>query len=60
MLIQCDAVYLLSQTAREAGIRPLYIPAFINDYNHFMGSVDLANQFPKLYEVHRVSVVIIY
>ena len=33
----------------------LQIPSFINDYNHFMGGVDLANQFREAYELHRTT-----
>jgi hypothetical protein len=33
--------------------RELDIPAFINDYNHYMNGVDLANQYRSAYETHR-------
>jgi hypothetical protein len=33
--------------------KELQIPCFINDYNHHMGGVDLANQFRESYETHR-------
>jgi hypothetical protein len=35
--------------------KELLIPSFINDYNHFMGGVDLANQFREAYELHRTT-----
>jgi hypothetical protein len=33
--------------------KELQIPCFINDYNHYMGGVDLANQFREAYETHK-------
>ena len=33
--------------------KELQIPYFINDYNHHIGGVDLANQFREAYETHR-------
>jgi hypothetical protein len=33
--------------------KTLSIPCFINDYNQYMGGVDLINQFRELYETHR-------
>jgi hypothetical protein len=33
--------------------RNLSIPCFINDYNQYIGGVDLANQFREGYETHR-------
>lgn len=33
--------------------KELEIPAAINDYNHYMGSVDIANQYRASYEIHR-------
>jgi hypothetical protein len=35
--------------------KELAIPCFIDDYNHYMGGVDLANQFREPYEVHRAT-----
>jgi hypothetical protein len=32
--------------------KELEIPIFINDYNHYMNGVDLANQYRSSYEVH--------
>jgi hypothetical protein len=32
--------------------KELEIPIFINDYNHYMNRVDLANQYRAFYEVH--------
>jgi hypothetical protein len=31
----------------------LRIPCFIDDYNHYIGGVDLANQFREAYETHK-------
>jgi len=33
--------------------KSLSIPRFIDDYNQYMGGVDLANQFREAYETHR-------
>jgi hypothetical protein len=33
--------------------KSLQIPCFIDDYNHYMGGVDLANQFREAYETHK-------
>jgi hypothetical protein len=33
--------------------KELSIPCFIDDYNHHIGGVDLANQFRESYETHR-------
>jgi len=33
--------------------KELQIPCFINDYNHYIGGVDLANQFREAYETHK-------
>jgi len=34
-------------------IKDLQIPCFIDDYNQYMGGVDLANQFREAYETHK-------
>ena len=34
-------------------VQELLIPCFINDYNQYIGGVDLANQFREVYETHR-------
>ena len=36
-------------------IKELEIPTAINDYNHYMGGVDIANQYRASYEIHRKS-----
>ncbi len=33
--------------------KALQIPCFINDYNAYIGGVDLANQFREVYETHK-------
>ena len=33
--------------------KALQIPCFIDDYNQYMGGVDLANQFRESYKTHR-------
>ena len=35
--------------------KELQIPRFIDDYNQYMGGVDLANQFRKAYETHQIT-----
>ena len=35
--------------------KELNIPCFIDNYNHNMGGVDLANQFRESYETHRAT-----
>jgi hypothetical protein len=35
--------------------KELEIPVFIDDYNHYMGGVDLANQYRAVYETHRTT-----
>jgi hypothetical protein len=37
----------------EEYTKELSIPYFINDYNHNIGGIDLANQFRESYETHR-------
>jgi hypothetical protein len=36
----------------EEVTKELEIPIFINDYNHYMGGVDLVNQYRSFYEVY--------
>ncbi|MGF2011319.1 hypothetical protein [Nostoc sp. DedVER01b] len=36
-------------------IKELEIPIAINDYNHYMGGVDIANQYRATYETHQRS-----
>ena len=38
---------------RDDPIKELLIPVFIDDYNHNMGGVDIANQLRETYETHR-------
>jgi hypothetical protein len=35
--------------------KKLEIPLFIDDYNHYMGGVNLANQFKAAYETHKAT-----
>lgn len=38
---------------RDEGKKELKIPIAIDDYNHHMGGVDIANQYRASYEIHR-------
>jgi hypothetical protein len=38
---------------RSDYVKDLQIPCFIDDYNQYMGGVDLANQFREVYETHK-------
>jgi hypothetical protein len=44
---------LVRKVFKDQALKELSIPCFIDDYNHFMGGVDLANQFRESYELHR-------
>jgi hypothetical protein len=44
---------LVQKVFKNQALKTLPIPSFIDDYNHYMGGVDLANQFQKSYKVHR-------
>ena len=37
----------------DLSTKELRIPRFIDDYNQYIGGVDLANQFREVYETHR-------
>jgi hypothetical protein len=39
----------------DSPTKELQIPCFIDDYNQYMGGVDLANQFRESYETHRIT-----
>ena len=43
---------IVRQVFGDALTKELRIPCFIDDYNHCMGGVDLANQFRESYEIH--------
>ena len=40
---------------RELAQKELEIPSFIDDYNHNMNSVDLANQFRQAYDTQQIA-----
>ncbi|PVH68879.1 hypothetical protein DL98DRAFT_387994, partial [Cadophora sp. DSE1049] len=46
---------IVRQIFGEDHTKELHIPRFIDDYNHHMGGVDLANQFREAYETHRIT-----
>ena len=43
---------IVRQVFKDVPTKELRIPCFINDYNHYIRGVDLANQFKELYETH--------
>lgn len=46
---------IVRQIFGQSYTKELIIPRFIDDYNHHMGGVDLANQFREVYEVRRTT-----
>ena len=46
---------IIRQVFGDDPIKELRIPRFIDDYNQYMGGVDLANQFRESYETHQVT-----
>jgi len=40
---------------RDLPTKELRIPCFIDDYNQYMGGVDLANQYREAYETHKTT-----
>jgi hypothetical protein len=40
---------------RDNPIKELLIPVFIDDYNHNIGGVDIANQLQEAYKTHRAT-----
>jgi hypothetical protein len=46
---------IVRKVFEEASTKELQIPCFIDDYNQYIGDVDLANQFRESYETHRIT-----
>jgi len=46
---------IVRQVFGDTSTKELRIPCFIDDYNHYMGGVDLANQFRESYETHQIT-----
>ena len=46
---------IVRQVFGDDPTKELRIPRFIDDYNQYMGGVDLANQFRESYETHQVT-----
>jgi hypothetical protein len=44
---------IIRKVFRSEHIKDIQIPCFINDYNHHIGGVDLANQFREAYKTHK-------
>jgi hypothetical protein len=47
--------YIVSKVFKDCTTKTLSTPTFIDDYNHFIGGVDLANQFQESYKVHKAT-----
>ena len=46
-------VVIARESFREEVYKTLSIPKFINDYNHYMGNVDLTNQYRTVYKTYK-------
>jgi hypothetical protein len=46
---------IVRQVFGDALTKELCIPRFIDDYNQYIGGVDLANQFRELYKTHKIT-----
>ncbi len=46
---------IVRQVFGDIPTKELRIPRFIDDYNQYMGGVDLANQFRESYETHQIT-----
>jgi hypothetical protein len=44
---------IVQEVFGEMPIKELQIPSFINNYNQYMGGVDLANQYREVYESYK-------
>ena len=44
---------IIRQIFADKPTKSLSIPCFIDDYNQYIGGVDLVNQFREVYETHR-------
>jgi Transposase IS4 len=44
---------IVRQVFRAEHTKELQIPCFIDDYNQYIGGVDLANQYREPYETHK-------
>jgi hypothetical protein len=44
---------IIRQIFADEPTKSLSIPCFIDDYNKYMGDIDLTNQFRELYKTHR-------
>jgi hypothetical protein len=46
---------IVRQVFGDEPTKELRIPCFIDDYNQYMGGVDLANQFREAYKTHQIT-----
>lgn len=47
--------HIVQAIFREESTKELLIPSFIDDYNHYIGGVDLANQYRESYKTYRAT-----
>jgi hypothetical protein len=47
--------HLMKHIFRDNFIKKLLIPRIINNYNHYIGGVDIANQLYTSYKTHRLT-----
>jgi hypothetical protein len=45
--------HIIRQVFQGQNTKELMIPCFINNYNHYIRGVDLANQFREAYKTHK-------
>jgi hypothetical protein len=45
--------HIVQRVFENENLKELMIPCFINDYNHYIGGVDFANQFREAYETYK-------
>jgi hypothetical protein len=46
---------IIGKVFGDEHIKELRIPCWVDDYNQYIGGVDLVNQFREVYETHRAT-----